>query len=108
MFTARSEYRLTVRAENADARLTPLADKLGLITEEQADAFRQKEELRLKGSSFLFQYSLPSYRWHERGVTSASPIKTNPVSAFKLLGYPGVTVDLVKKAIEIGVTESKN
>ena len=93
MFTARSEYRLTVRAENADMRLTPLASQLGLVSEEQQEVFRQKEELRLKGSSFLFQYQIPSYRWHERGVISASPNKTNPVSAYRLLGYPGVTVD---------------
>ncbi len=35
MFTARSEYRLTVRAENSDFRLSPLAIDLGLLTPKQ-------------------------------------------------------------------------
>jgi tRNA uridine 5-carboxymethylaminomethyl modification enzyme len=34
MFTARSEYRLTVRAENSDFRLTPKAIELGILDEE--------------------------------------------------------------------------
>ena len=46
MFTARSEYRLTVRAENADFRLTPLAIDLGIISEEQEEVFRKKQELK--------------------------------------------------------------
>ena len=34
MFTARSEFRLIVRAENSDFRLTPLAMELGILSEE--------------------------------------------------------------------------
>ena len=34
MFTARSEFRLTVRAENSDFRLTPKAIELGILSEE--------------------------------------------------------------------------
>ena len=42
MFTARSEFRLTVRAENSDFRLTPLAMELGILGEEQIEVFRKK------------------------------------------------------------------
>ncbi|WIF33206.1 tRNA uridine-5-carboxymethylaminomethyl(34) synthesis enzyme MnmG [Lentibacter algarum] len=53
MFTSRAEFRLSLRADNADQRLTPLAKSFGCVSDGRSRAFDQKMEALESGKKML-------------------------------------------------------
>ena len=71
MFTSRAEFRLRLRADNADQRLTPIGEALGLIRSERQTAFHVKQQLIAEAFSRFEGLNLSPNAWDRAGF----PIK---------------------------------
>jgi len=68
MFTSRSEFRLTLRAENSDFRLGPLAMQLGILNHEQEEVLKKKLDMKERGFKNLEEFKLKASDWEAAGV----------------------------------------
>lgn len=95
MLTSRSEYRLLLRQDNADERLTPIGHKIGLIDDAQFERFNKKQELiqiektRLEGLKIPATQEvneiLAKYEEHlDRGIRASELLK-RPNISYKIL-----------------------
>ena len=91
MFTSRAEYRLTLREDNADLRLTPVGRELGLVDEQRWTKFDEKREAVSRE-----QQRLEGIRIRSAGVTAA-----------ELLKRPNVSYRDVVQMSEVGAVETE-
>lgn len=91
MFTSRAEYRLSLRADNADQRLTPLGIELGCVGGERAKAFAKKSDALTSARQLLDRLTLtPTEAARHDLAVNQDGVRR---SAFDLLAYPQVTFD---------------
>lgn len=90
MFTSRAEYRLHLRADNADMRLTPLAVDLGMVTNEREKMFHVKQSEFERTKTLISTLSQTPYQLQTAGLSINQD--GQPRSVKDLLAYPNISM----------------
>lgn len=106
MFTSRAEYRLSLRADNADQRLTPLAMDLGLVSDTRQLVFDKKMVALSSGLSLLKETEVTPKQANTAGLKVKEDGQKR--SLFQLLAFPDVEFDnLLSLKPELNAVEAQ-
>ena len=90
MFTSRAEYRLQLRADNADQRLTDKGISIGCVGAERARMHKEKTSVLTDAREFAKSVSLTPKEAERHGLSLNKDGQRR--TAFELLSYPSITV----------------
>jgi len=95
MFTSRAEYRLILRADNADSRLTQIGINIGLVSKKRATIFRKKTNIINKLSLYLKKKKISPNEAEKHNIKIAKDgVKR---TALEILSRKGVNFNKIRK-----------
>jgi tRNA uridine 5-carboxymethylaminomethyl modification enzyme len=91
MFTSRAEYRLSLRSDNADQRLMPLARDLGILDDVRYEQFERKMEVLERGRLALEAIQMSPSEARRHGLPVGQDGQRR--DGFQLLAFPNIGID---------------
>lgn len=95
MFTSRSEYRLSLRADNADIRLTPKGIEYGFVSSKRCYVFESKIEMLNQAREALTARTVTTSQLADLGATVSQD--GSKKTAYQILGLPNFGIEETKK-----------